>query len=206
MLLGSPYRELIAIDGTPLPAGKQDEEKRKLDQETERRGKESPPDREHRVAEYQKEQNRDRRFMEEFTHAFNFRLIGQTQLDERQVYIIQATPRAGYHATDKASKVLTGMRGKLWIDKQTFQWVKVQADVIHPVSIDGFLAKVEPGTRFELEKLPVGNGIWLPKHFTMTSSSKILSVICHGSHEDQTYFDYQLASQASPNSGSGASR
>jgi hypothetical protein len=40
------------------------------------------------------------------------------------------------------SKVLTGMEGKLWIDKKTLQWVKVEATVIHPVSIGGFLAEV----------------------------------------------------------------
>jgi hypothetical protein len=47
------------------------------------------------------------------------------------------------------------MQGKLWIDKDSFQWVKVEAQVMHPVSIEGFLAKVEPGTHFELEKEPV---------------------------------------------------
>ena len=205
MLLGSPCRELIAVDGMSLPREKQEEEKRKLDQESERRSRESQQGREHRVAQYQKEQNRDRRFMEEFTRAFNFTLIGQTQVDGRQVYIVQAMPRAGYQATDKASKVLTGMRGTLWIDRQTFQWVKVQADVIHPVSIEGFLAKVEPGTRFEMEKAPVGNGIWLPKHFTMTSNARILSVIHHGNHGDETYFDYQKTSQSAPNVGGAVS-
>lgn len=41
----------------------------------------------------------------------------------------------------------------------------VEATVIHPVSIEGFLAQVEPGTQFKLEKMPVADGIWLPKHF-----------------------------------------
>lgn len=53
--------------------------------------------------------------------------------------------------------MLRGMEGELWIDEATFQWVKVQARVIRPVSIEGFLARVEPGTRFELEKMPVAD-------------------------------------------------
>ncbi len=193
MLFGSPYRELIAVDGKPLPEDRQVQETRKLAQETERRRTESPQDRERRVAEFQKEQNRDRRFMQELVHAFNFKLLDQAQIDNRQVYVIQATPRAGYHPTDNASKVLKGMRGQLWIDKQTFQWVKVEAKVIHPVSIEGFLAKVEPGTRFELEKMPAADDVWLPKHFSMTSKAEILSVIQHGEHADETYFDYHPA-------------
>lgn len=197
MLFGSPYNELIAVDGKPLPRDKQVEEKHKLAREIERRKQESPEDRQHRLAGYQKEEHRDLRFMEEFVRAFDFNLIGQTRLNHHSVYVIQATPRAGYQPTDNPSKVLTGMRGELWIDKQTFQWVKVKADVIHPVSIEGFLAKVEPGTHFELEKLPVGNGIWLPRHFTMTAKAKVLSVINHGDYADETYFDYQNVSPQS---------
>jgi hypothetical protein len=149
------------------------------------------------VAAYQKEQNRDRRFIDEFTRAFDFKLLGEQQLDGYSVYVLQATPCAGYHATDKASEVLRGMRGWLWIDKQTYQWVKVEAEVIHPVSIAGFLAKVERGTRFELEKMPVDGNIWLPRHFAMTSRAKILSFIRYKKDEDETYFNYHKTAQES---------
>ena len=47
------------------------------------------------------------------------------------------------------------MEGTLWIDRDTFQWVKVEAQVTRPVKIVGFLAEVEPGTHFELEKKPI---------------------------------------------------
>jgi hypothetical protein len=92
------------------------------------------------------------------------------------------------------AQVLTGMRGQLWIDQKTFQWVKVVAEVVHPVSIGGFLARVEPGTRFELEEAPVGDGIWLPSHFSEKSDAKVLHVFNHASQDDETYFDYQKVS------------
>lgn len=47
------------------------------------------------------------------------------------------------------------MRGTLWIEKSTFQWVRVEAEVFRPVSIEGFLAQVQPGTRFLLDQAPV---------------------------------------------------
>jgi hypothetical protein len=88
------------------------------------------------------------------------------------------------------------MEGKLWIDKQTYQWVRVEAEVVHPVSIAGFLAQVQPGTRFELDKMPVAEGLWLPKHFSMKAQAKILFLFSHNTQDDETYFDYHKASRS----------
>jgi hypothetical protein len=60
------------------------------------------------------------------------------------VYVLRATPRKGYQPPNMQSQALLGMEGQLWIDKKTFQWVKVTARVIRPVSIEGILAQVEP--------------------------------------------------------------
>ena len=38
---------------------------------------------------------------------------------------------------------------------------------IHPVRMEDFLAQVEPGTRFEIEKSPVEDDSWLTKHYLM---------------------------------------
>jgi len=109
------------------------------------------------------------------------------------VFVVEALPRPDFHATDRDSTVLTAMRGTLYIDTQTDQWVKAEAEVAHPVSIVGFIAKVEPGTRFVLEKMPMKDNVWLPRHFTMTAKADILSLIPHRKHEDVTYFNYHKA-------------
>ena len=198
MLYGSPYRELIAVNGKSLSPQDQEQERSKLEHEAARRAQETPGQRAHRIADYERDQARDRHFIEEFTHAFNFKLLGEHVLDGRQVYVIEATPRRDYQQTDRESQVLTGMRGKMWIDKQTNHWVKVEAEVIHPVSIAGFLATVEPGTRFELDKAPVEDGVWLPKHFEMKANAKVLGLFEHTKQQDENYFDYHKASQARP--------
>lgn len=51
------------------------------------------------------------------------------------------------------------------------------AHVIHPVTIEGFLAQVQPGTRFEVEKAPVEGDIWLVTHYSMRASAKILFIV-----------------------------
>ena len=200
MLYGSPYEELIAINGEPLSSGKQEQESDKLRREEARRKHESPQQHARRVAGFRAEQKQENRFLAEFTKAFDFKIAGEEELDHHQVYVLEATPRPGYHPPDRDTQALKGMRGKMWIDKETYQWVKVEAEVTRPVSIMGFVATVEPGTRFELEKMPVAKDIWLPKHFAMTAKAKVLEIIHHRDHQDETYFDYHKSGQPSASS------
>jgi hypothetical protein len=136
------------------------------------------------------ERESDHLLMEELTKALDFKLVGEQKLGPYEVYVLKATPRPGYEPPNNETKVLTGMEGKLWIDEKTFQWVKVEATVIRPVSIEGFLAEVEPGTHFELEKTPVTDSIWLPKHFAMKSQAKVLFLFTRTSQADEVYYGY----------------
>jgi hypothetical protein len=89
------------------------------------------------------------------------------------------------------TKVLTGLKGKLWIDESSFRWVKVQAEAVKPVSIVGFLARVEPGTQFELQERPVNAEIWLPCLFRMQARAKILFLVDKSSETNESYFNYE---------------
>lgn len=196
MILGSPYQRLVAVNGQPLNAAQAAEEQRKLERTISERKSESSQRKAARIAKYQDDLKRNRYFMEQMTEAFEFKLLGNSKLDGHEVYVLNATPRPGYHPPNMATQALMGMRGKLWIDKATYQWVKVEARVTRPVSIEGFLAQVEPGTRFELEKEAVAPGIWLPKHFAMQSRARILYLIPHQGQEDDRFFDYQKSADA----------
>jgi len=193
MIQGSPYRRLVALNNALLSTADQDKEGRLMKDAIAKRRAESREERVARTAEYERERNRDRSLMDQLVEAFDFRSLGQQKLGNRDVYLLRATPRPGYRPPNIETEVLTGMRGTLWIDKDSFQWVKVAADVVHSVFIAGFLARVEPGTRFEVEKAPVADGVWLPTHFAMKSRAKILFVLTHRENEDETYFDYHKA-------------
>jgi hypothetical protein len=194
MLDGSPYNQVVAINGRPLPKAKQSEELRKLQEEISHRRSESSATRAKRIADFRRDQDRDKHFLEQLTRAFNFTLVAERTLGSYHVYVLRAEPKPGYEPPDRDSHVLTGMRGTLWIDKQTLEWVRVEAEVVRPVSIEGFLATVEPGTRFELEKAPAADGHWFAKHYAMSASAKILGLIHHRNHEEETYFNYKKAS------------
>jgi hypothetical protein len=191
MIDGSPYQELVAINGKPLSQQQQAAEESKLQQTVSQREHETPEQRAQRIAKYERDRKRDQLLMDQLTEAFNFKLIGQQKLNGFDVYVLSATARPGYRPPNTETQVLTGMEGKLWVDKNSFQWVKVEAHVIHPVSIEGFLARVQPGTRFELEKMPVNDNIWLPTHFSMRAQAKVLFLFNHKSADDEHYWGYQ---------------
>jgi hypothetical protein len=188
MIDGSPYQRLLAVNGKPVSGGSEMEKQRQT--EAQRRA-ESSEQRRDRIAKYKKEQARDHVMMSQLSHAFNFKLVGKNKVKGFHVWVLKATPRPGYQPPNMEAQVLPGMQGEMWIDQKTYQWVKVTAKVIRPVSIEGFLAQVQPGTEFEIEKAPVGEGIWQITHFAMHSKAKVLFLFNHASQEEDTFFDFQ---------------
>lgn len=190
MIEGTPYKRLLAVNGKQLAPDQEKQEIQKQQQVTAQRRGESSDQRQQRIANWQKERTRDNNMREQLTKAFDFKLIGDGELRGFKVWRLKATPRPGYNPPNMDTQVLVGMQGELWIDQNTYQWVKVTAAVIRPVSIEGFLAEVEPGTHFELEKSPVQGGTWQPSHFSMKSHAKVLFLFTRNSSEDDTFFDY----------------
>jgi len=194
MIGGSPYQRLLAVNGEPLPAAQVAREQGKLQREIARRGREMPSARQKRVAEYQKERRQDHELMAEMVQGFDFKLEGEETLNGRRCYVLDATPRPGYQPKSRETKVLKGMRGKMWIDVQRYQWVKVQAEVFRPVTFGLFVAHVQPGTEFTLEQKPVEGNIWLPSHFSMRVKAQIL-LFSRRSTDDETYSQYRPVSE-----------
>lgn len=191
MIEGTPYYRLIAINGEPLSPEQSAAEQKKQEQVAAKRRAESAEERQQRIAKYEKDRKRNNEMTGQLTKAFEFTLAGEHKLRGFNVWVLKATPLPSYKPPNMETQVLPGMQGELWVDQKSYNWVRVTAQVIHPVSIEGFLAQVEPGTRFELENAPVGGGIWQAIHFSMKSQAKVLYMINHASQDDETYFDYQ---------------
>jgi hypothetical protein len=193
---GSPYNRLTAVNDQPLSMGQQAEEERKLRNEIHKRRQESEHERAKRVEKYQKERRQDRALMEGMVDALDFQFVGQETMDGRDCWVLNATPKPGYQPTKRELKVLAGMRGRLWIDKATSRWVKVQAEVFQTVSLYGFFAKVRPGTRLLLEQKPVVGNLWLPKHLSTHVNASAFGFINEDLVDDETYSNYQLTPEA----------
>jgi hypothetical protein len=196
MIDGSPYRRLVAIDDKPLSPGDQAEEDRKMRKEIEKRQHENGREEKKRMAKYLKDRTREHDMMREMVNAFEFHLAGEETVHGHDCWVLDTSPKNGYEPKDRESRVLTGMSGRLWIDKDQYQWVKARAEVVKPVSFFGFLAKVGPGTHFVLEQEPISNNLWLPRHFSMQVNASALGFLNEDSTDDETYGDYKPMSRS----------
>ncbi len=186
MLQGSPYERLLALNDKPIGPDQQRQEQAKLEREIRGRHNETARQRHARIAKYEDDRAEANFLMRQMVSAFTFHLLGQEQIDGVDCYVLRATPNPAYRPPVEKARALTGMQGRMWIDKAHYHWVKIQARVTRPVAFGLFIAKVKPGTRFELEQTPVG-AVWLPKKFVQTVNASVLGFYAIQS-QDETYW------------------
>lgn len=192
MIEGSPYKRLIAVNDEPVPSVRQAEEVRKLQREIYKRQHETKEERDQRIDKYSKERDQDHALLKEMADALDYTVVGTEDLNGHEVWVLEATSKPSYKPKNREAKILTGMIGKLWVDKPTYQWVRVEAQVVKPVSFLGFIAKVGPGTSFVLEQEIVSVNLWLPKHFSMKVKATILGFLHRNYGKDETYSNYLI--------------
>jgi hypothetical protein len=95
-ILGSPYEQLLSVNGKALSPEKQTQEQQKLEAAIAERQRESQQARAQRIAKYVEERKRDHLLMEQLTKALDFKLVGEQKLGPYMVYVLKATPRPGY--------------------------------------------------------------------------------------------------------------
>jgi hypothetical protein len=180
---GIPVDQAVSHNGgPPTPAEK------KKNQEALRRAK-SPADR----AEELRKEKENRAFIDEVPSAFDFKLLGEQQMNGRQAYLLLCTPKPGFHARGKYGKMYSKVEGKVWVDKQDFGWIKVDAKVTEPFSMGLFLARVQPGSHIVFEQTRVGDGLWMPQRIEVKAEAKILFIKNYEQDEVITYSDYRPA-------------
>ena len=191
LLEGSPYIRLLERDDHPLPAAEEKKEQAKLARSIADRMKETPERRRRRIEDYDKRRERQRESMREVAEAFDFKQVGQDVVDGREVWIMEASPRAGYQPRSRDAKILPHVRGKLWIDQRSYHWVKLEAEVIHPVSWGLFLVRLDPGARIRFDETRVNDEVWLPQHIWVAASARLGVFKKLRVQEDTTYKNFR---------------
>jgi hypothetical protein len=164
ILDGTPYSRKIAQDDKPLSPSEARKEDEKYTKTREKRLKESDSERQKRLEKESRDRAESRRFLQEIPAAYNLRLAGEENLAGRPAWIIDATPRPGYRPKVARAEMLRKIRGRIWIDQQDYQWVKVDAQTIETVSIGLFLARLAPGAHVSFEQQRINKDLWMPVH------------------------------------------
>ena len=134
-LYGEPYSRLIHKDDKPLPAKDEKKEEEKLEKFLSKRKDESEENRQKRQAREKKERGEERAFLRDVVNAYDFRIVGEETLDGRDVWEIAATPSKDFHPTQPHAHLLSKIKGKVWIDKRDYSWVKVEGEAIDTISL-----------------------------------------------------------------------
>jgi hypothetical protein len=191
VIYGEEVERLIAKNDKPLSDKDAAKEEEKIQKIIDKRRNESEGDRKKRLAKEEKEREDGRQFVREVADAYNFRLVGVETLNGRDAYVIDADPRPGYQPHRKEAKFLPKIRGRVWIDKEENQWVKIDAQVIDTVSFGLFLARLHKGTRIMVETMRVNDEVWLPKHMTAKVDVRVALLKNFNVDADVTYRDYK---------------
>jgi hypothetical protein len=187
ILYGEPYRKLIKKNGRPLDEKAAAKEQRKMDDEIAKRGREQ----EKRRREAEKERAEERKAFAELVDAINWKLEGEETVSGRPVWVLSGTPVSGYKPKTQEAKVLTKMRGKVWIDKADNRMVKADAVVNDTISFGWFLFRIQPGFRFTFDLARVNDQVWLPRHGWVKGSAKIGGLKTYRFEMDLQYSDYR---------------
>ncbi|MBA3973048.1 MAG: hypothetical protein C0504_02380 [Candidatus Solibacter sp.] len=115
-------------------------------------------------------------YLKEFPHALVFSALPDEALDGRPAMVWAFKPKPGYKARSMGGRAYEGVVGKLWLDKEERQLMRLEAEVVRDVTVGGFLAKIEKGTKFELSQARVEPGCWLPVKQSIRYGARILMV------------------------------
>ena len=157
LLEGSPYRRLVARNDQPLPQKDQRKEEEKLRKSIADRRKETPEERERRVAEWARKRQKQREPLKELPEAFTFQLAGEEALNGGEAFVIDGVPKPGYRPKGPSTAFFPKIKLRMWIDKKDYQWVRIDIESLDTISFGGFLVRLAKGSKVTIESARVNN-------------------------------------------------
>jgi hypothetical protein len=191
ILDGQPFRRMLERDGKPLPVEEQRKQQQKLDKAAAELESETPEQKQRRAAGYEKARRRERAFLLEIPDAYDFRLEGNDKVDGHDVWVVSGVPKPGYRAKSRDGAALLKIRGKMWIGKAGYQWVRLEAQTTETISFGWFLARLNPGAKLVLEQTRINDEVWLPKREYLSGSGRIALVKRVVEDQEITWSDYK---------------
>jgi len=187
ILYGEPYRRMLIDNGKPVADREQD----KLDRYADKLEHETPEQRQRRLAKFEKEREKDREFLREIPDLYDFKLEGDAVIDGRSVWVISGAPRPGAQPKRRDARPLLKIRGRIWIDKAEYQWVRLEAETTDTISYGVFLARLSPGAKLVFEQKRVNDEVWLPSRMWLRGTGRLGLVKKLAMEEEVTWSNYR---------------
>ena len=111
--------------------------------------------------------------------------------DSTQI-VLDYKPNPHFSPPTTISEALQGLRGRVWIDSQTKQLVRMEGEVFQSVNFGwGLVAHIYPGGKLLLEQTNAGGGRWIFSHFLEDVTVRALMVKTLKVHEDVHASNFQ---------------
>ena len=191
MLDGSEYHIPLAFDDQPLSGAREKAELIKFKNEVQRRQRESDSARRSRIAAWKKQRDESGELLLDFPTALTFQLVREEPKNGHSAYVLSASPKQGVTPTTRAAKVLSGMAGTAWVEKDSLHPMRVECVVMRPVPVFGPLASVLPETRIEIGMTPVTPSVWLIDEVSMKLNVAKLRMFKSSQMTRSTYTHYR---------------
>src|SRR5215467_4098937 len=188
---GEFYPRLVQMDDKPLSEKDQKKEDEKLEKFLAKRRKESEEDRDKRREKQEKDRQEGRAFVRDVVNAYDFRLVGDGQISGEDAWVIEATPRKDFKPTQPHADILKKIKGRIWIEKKDYNWVKVEAEAVDTISFGWFLFRIHPGSRFVLENTHVNNELWAFRRLYINGSARLALLKNESIDQEDVFSNYK---------------
>jgi hypothetical protein len=190
-LYGQPYTHLIRRNDKPLSQDEARKVEKRFKDTMDKRSHETAAERQQRLVDFDKHHQQEHAFLLEVPEAYDFRIVREETLNGRPAFVISGEPRESFRPNLNAARVLPKLRPELWIDKNNYQCIKLEADVIDTIVWGGFLLRLHPGSHIELEQTPVNDEVWLPLHARINLYARVALFKTMRLDVDVTFSDYK---------------
>jgi hypothetical protein len=79
--------------------------------------------------------------------------------------VMDFQPNPAFHPPTMVAELLTGLKGRVWIDARTATMTRIEGEIVRPVNLGwGVVARVYPGGHLEFEQTLVDGKRWAYSH------------------------------------------
>ena len=106
--------------------------------------------------------------------AFTFRIEGEEKVNAFTAWRIAGDPRSDFQPKSRDGKMLSKIRGRIWVDKTTGDWLKFDVETLDKITFGGFLASVAPGATISAQQMRVNEELWHPEWVRVKVNARAL--------------------------------
>ncbi|MGH9534256.1 MAG: hypothetical protein ACRD2E_05305 [Terriglobales bacterium] len=187
---GVQYPRLVGEHGRPLSPERATEEAQKQARFVRRLERESPRQRARERDKARRAEEKMARVRAAIPGAMHLRLLGIQRIPAGTFYVIAGWPRRHYDYRGSTLKLLSHVRGRLWIDAKTYQVAQARITVVKTISWGWLVARIGPGGVIRYRAAPVA-GYWFPLRLRAVLAARLFLVKSLHLGIEEDFSDYR---------------